>query len=114
MFASRVLGFESLFLHSHKASVAHQVEHRTEDSEGEVRVFSKADTLLSNKVKVRLIGKAADCKSVRFISTGGSSPPRHIRRLSTGNSSSMVEHSVVVGDTSVRFCGFALNINIRL
>ena len=73
MFASRVLGFESLFLQSYKASVAHQVEHRTEDSEGEVRVFSKAHT----KVKVRLIGKAADCKSVRFISTGGSSPPRH-------------------------------------
>lgn len=24
-----------------------------------------------------------------------------------GNSSSMVEHSIVVGDTSVRFCGFA-------
>ena len=62
-------------------------------------------------MKVRLIGKAADCKSVRFISTGGSSPPRHIRRLSTGNSSSMVEHSVVVGDTSVRFCGFALLYN---
>ena len=67
-------------------------------------------------MKVRLIGKAADCKSVRFISTGGSSPPRHRTynihiQTRIGNSSSMVEHSVVVGDTSVRFCGFALNIN---
>ena len=69
-------------------------------------------------MKVRLIGKAADCKSVRFISTGGSSPPRHnaiqgYKRHDPpiGNSSSMVEHSVVVGDTSVRFCGFALLYN---
>lgn len=29
-------------------------------------------------------------------------------RYTKGNSSSTVEHSIVVGDTSVRFCGFAL------
>jgi hypothetical protein len=32
-----------------------------------------------------------------------------IKDTHKGNSSSTVEHSIVVGDTSVRFCGFAHN-----
>lgn len=54
-------------------------------------------------------------RSIYF--TVGSSPARLIRDIIllfprsyvfTGNSSSMVERFIVVEDTSVRFCGFAL------
>jgi hypothetical protein len=48
-----------------------------------------------------------DCKSVGFFRWRFESVPPQNK---TGNSSSMVEHSIVVGDTSVRFCGFALKI----
>lgn len=55
--------------------------------------------------EVPLIGKGADCNSVRQTPTTGSSP---VLFKNKGRTNLVVKYFIVVEDSTVQFCGFTL------